>query len=409
MSAAGQRSPGGPVMVCFGTRPEVVKLARVIHRLDARGLPVVCVATGQHREMLDQMLDAFDLVPDFDLDLMTPDQQLADLTGRAVVAIGQIIDLVRPRAVLVQGDTTTAMCAALAAFYARVPVGHVEAGLRTGDLDSPFPEEANRRLIGQLARWHFCPTEVGRANLRREGVADASIAVTGNTGIDAARWTAARIGLDRAPRADGRRRALETMHRRESQGHRQREIGRMLSRLADRPDLHVLFPVHPSPAVRASIGPELSEHPHVTLCDPLGYADFIGELAAADLVLTDSGGVQEEAPAFDVPVVVMRELTERPEGVAAGCALLCGTDADRIYDGATRILDDRRLHARMAAAPNPYGDGLAAERIVARLAVDLAAGHVEAERRNRTFPTAGRLYSKTLAPATPTTQRARTA
>jgi UDP-N-acetylglucosamine 2-epimerase (non-hydrolysing) len=359
------------ILVCFGTRPEVVKLAPVIHELKRRGLPVVCAATGQHREMLDQMLAAFELDPDFDLELMTHGQTLGDLTGRAVPALGRIIEMVDPSAVLVQGDTTTAMCAALAAFYAQVPVGHVEAGLRTNDLASPFPEEGNRRLIGQLARWHFCPTELARVNLRREGIVRGTALVTGNTCIDAARWTAQRLDAGRTPRPGARRRVLVTMHRRESQGDRQRAISRMLARLADGPDLHVVFPVHLSPAVRASVFPELDDHPHVTLCDPLGYHDFIRALAAADLVLTDSGGIQEEAPAFDVPVLVMRDVTERPEGVDAGCALLCGTEPNRIFREATRILDDGEVYRRMAAAPNPYGDGHAAERIVARLAADL--------------------------------------
>lgn len=359
-----------PILACFGTRPEVVKMAPVVHELRRRGLPVVTVTTGQHREMLNQMLDTFEIVPEVDLALMSPDQTLARLTSRAVSALDEVIADVRPSAVIVQGDTTTAFCGALAAFYQQVPVAHVEAGLRTGDLSNPFPEEANRRLIGQVTKWHFCPSPTARENLLLEGFSPAAIEVTGNTVIDAAQWIAGRLG-ERAPKAHGIRRILVTMHRRESQGAGQREISRMLGRLADRPDVEIIFPVHLSPAVRVSVLPELESHAGVTLCDPLDYRTFISELAAADLVLTDSGGVQEEAPAFGVPVLVMRDTTERPEGVEAGCAVLCGTDPATIHHAAVKILDDADLYRRMASAQNPYGDGRAAERIVERLAADL--------------------------------------
>jgi UDP-N-acetylglucosamine 2-epimerase (non-hydrolysing) len=390
---------GSAVLVCFGTRPEVVKLAPVIHELRRQGQAVLTLSTGQHREMLDQMLRAFDIEADTDLDVMRPGQTLGDLTGRMVPALARAIELVRPSAVLVQGDTTTAMCAALAAFYADVPIGHVEAGLRTHDLGDPFPEEGNRRVIAQLADWHYSPTELGRANLRREGISDDSICVTGNTGIDAALWTAHQLGISRTRRPDGRRRILVTMHRRESQGATQRQISRMLVRLANRRDVHVVFPVHWSPAVRASVLPELERHPNVTLCDPLGYHEFIRALASADLVLTDSGGIQEEAPTFDVPVLVMRETTERPEGVSAGCARLCGVDPERIFREATLVLDDPDVRRRMAATPNPYGDGHAAERVVARLVADLGLevgmrgplpqGSAEVERLSKTAVLAG--------------------
>lgn len=351
----------GPILVCLGTRPEAIKLAPVVAALTRRGMPVRVVTTGQHREMLAQALAAFDLRPDVDLGLMREDQVLAQLLSRAVAALDREIAATGPSAVLVQGDTTTALAGALAAAYRQVPVGHVEAGLRTGDLASPFPEEANRRLIGPVSRWHFCATDVARGNLLREGVAADDIHVTGNTVIDAALQTRERLGPG-GPR-DGRRTILVTMHRRESQGERQRQISRMLRRLADRPDVHIVFPVHLSPTVRASVLPELDAHPRVRLCDPFDYAEFIRELSGAHLVLTDSGGVQEEAPAFDVPVLVMREVTERPEGVAAGCARLCGTDPEAIFAEAEVLLDDDAAHARMAGAPNPYGDGAAAERI----------------------------------------------
>lgn len=356
----------GPILVCLGTRPEAIKLAPVVAALRRREMAVRVVTTGQHREMLAQALEAFDLRPDADLGLMRDRQVLAELLARSVAALDQEIAETGPSAVLVQGDTTTALAGALSAAYRQVPVGHVEAGLRTGDLTSPFPEEANRRLIGPVSRWHFCATDGSRDNLLLEGVPAESIHVTGNTVIDAALLARARLGS--VERRDGRQTILVTMHRRESQGERQRQISRMLRRLAERPGIRIVFPVHLSPAVRASVLPELDAHPGVTLREPLGYAEFIRELAAAHLVLTDSGGVQEEAPAFDVPVLVMRETTERPEGVAAGCARLCGTDAGAIRRDAERLLDDDRLHARMAASPNPYGDGTAAERIAAVLA-----------------------------------------
>lgn len=350
------------MLACVGTRPEVIKLAPVIIELRRRGDTVFLASTGQHREMLDQALSAFALTPDVDLGLMRYDQSLAELTGRAVPALDDVICAVQPRVALVQGDTTTAFCGALASFYRGVAVAHVEAGLRTGALENPFPEEANRRLIGQLSAWHFCPTETGRRNLLREGVQAHAIHVTGNTVVDAALSAAARIGRpSREP--DGPRRVLVTIHRRESQGQLQREIAAAVAKLADRQDIHIVFPVHLSPAVRASVLPVLEAHPNVTLSDPLGYTELIAELCRADLVLSDSGGLQEEAPAFDVPVLVLRDTTERPEGIEAGCSVICGTDPARILAMTNALLDDDGLYARMAAAPNPYGDGLASRRI----------------------------------------------
>lgn len=363
----------GPILVCLGTRPEVIKLAPVIAELKGRGEDVLTVTTGQHREMLDQALATFALVPDVDLELMQPGQSLAELTSRATVALDRVLEETKPRAMLVQGDTTTAFCGALAAFYRQVPVGHVEAGLRTGVMNDPFPEEGNRRLIAQVTTWHFCPTAGTAQNLLREDVPATAIHVTGNTVIDAALSVGARVGV-RPPRTDGRRRVLVTLHRRESQGDAQRKISAAIAELADRGDVHVTFPVHLSPAVRSSVLPELGGHPNVTLCEPLAYEDLIAELAGAHMVLSDSGGLQEEAPAFDTPVVVLRDTTERPEGVAAGCSVLCGTDPRRIKAVATTLLDDEAAHARMAAAPNPYGDGRAAERIADVLAGARAAG-----------------------------------
>jgi UDP-N-acetylglucosamine 2-epimerase (non-hydrolysing) len=330
--------------------------------------------------MLDQALAAFGLEPDLDLELMEPSQTLAGLTARAVAALDRALAALRPRLVLVQGDTTTAMCGALAALYQQVPVGHVEAGLRTGVLADPFPEEANRRLIGQLATWHFCPTPLSAENILREGVSRSSVYVTGNTVIDAALKVAERCSSTTpGRRRGGRREVLVTMHRRESQGELQRRISGAIAQLANRGDVHVTFPVHLSPAVRASVLPVLGGHPHVSLSDPLDYEALIACLSRVDLVITDSGGLQEEAPAFGVPVLIMRETTERPEGVTAGCSRLCGTDPGRILAHAEELLDDHAAYARMASASNPYGDGRAAVRIVdALLAADRGTSVLQA-------------------------------
>ena len=358
-----------PIMVCVGTRPEVIKMAPVIRELESRGDSPLVVTTGQHREMLDQALETFAIVPDVDLRLMAPGQTLGALTGRAVPAMDEMIAAHAPRAVFVQGDTTTAFCGALASFYHQVPVAHVEAGLRTHNLLDPFPEEANRRLIGQLASWHFCPTSTSAENLMREGVSPDDVYVTGNTVIDAALSVAQTLPAV-APRSDGRRRILVTMHRRETQGETQRRICEALALLADRPDVHLIFPVHLSPAVRESVMPVLGQHPNVTLCEPLEYEQLIQHLTAVDLVVSDSGGLQEEAPAFDRPVLVMRDTTERPEGVEAGCSVLCGADPAEILAKACALLDDPDLYRTMAHAANPYGDGLAARRIVDVLAAN---------------------------------------
>jgi UDP-N-acetylglucosamine 2-epimerase (non-hydrolysing) len=364
------------VLVCFGTRPEVVKLAPVIDRLasDSR-LDVLTVATAQHREMLDQMLATFAIEPDVDLGLMRPDQSLGELAARAIGELSAVIEDVAPSAVLVQGDTTTAFCAALAACYAGVPVGHVEAGLRTGDRTSPFPEEINRRLVAPLADWHFCPTERSRASLLAEGVPPGAILLTGNTVVDALLRTAgAPLGeRERAllPPRGAACRILVTLHRRETQGAHQRALCRMLATIAGRGDSEIVFPVHLSPAVRASVFAELSGLPKVHLIDPLPYRPFVHLLRTADIAVTDSGGIQEEAPSFGVPVLVMRETTERPEGVQAGCARLSGTDPAQVCADIERLLDDEDAYRAMAHAANPYGDGHAARRIVDRLAGDL--------------------------------------
>lgn len=366
----------GRVMVCFGTRPEVVKLAPVVARLQGvPGLDVLSVTTAQHREMLDQMLTTFGVIPDVDLGLMRPGQDLAGLTGRAVQALGAVIADAQPDAVIVQGDTTTAFCAALAAFYAGVPVAHVEAGLRTANPRSPFPEEINRRLVAPLAHWHFCPTPRSAENLRSEGICDDQILVTGNTVIDALLRTAqdplTAEEQSLLPPKRGKRRILVTLHRRETQGETQRELCRVLASVARRSDVEVIFPVHLSPAVRDSAFAELAGRDGVLLIDPLPYRPFVHLLRSADLIVTDSGGIQEEAPSFSVPVLVTRDTTERPEGVEAGCARLSGTTPEQLHADITELLDDAAAYERMARPSNPYGDGRAAQRIVNRLTADL--------------------------------------
>ena len=364
------------VMVCFGTRPEVIKLAPVIKRLEEDGrLRPTTVTTGQHRQMLEQMLETFAIAPDVDLGLMRASQGLAALTVRAVGALEEVILERQPDAVLVQGDTTTAFCAALAAFYGQVPVGHVEAGLRTGDRYRPFPEEMNRRLVTPLASWHFCPTRGSAANLAREGVSPATMEVTGNTVVDALHMVLSRLADGSArtalPPKRARRRVLVTLHRRETQGEQQRLLCRMLARVAGRGDVEIVFPVHLSPAVDRSVRDELGGHPNVHLLPPVDYVSFIELMRTSDLVLTDSGGVQEEAPSLGVPVLVMRDATDRPEAVMAGCAVLTGTDPGRVGFHVNRMLDDPVALRRVARAQNPYGDGRAAERIVDRMAREL--------------------------------------
>lgn len=368
-----------PLLVVLGTRPEAIKLAPVIAALRASPAlaPRVCVS-GQHREMLDQMLRVFAIVPDHDLAVMRPAQDLSDVTARVLLGLRAVLAAERPAAVLVQGDTTTAMAAALAAFYAGAPVGHVEAGLRTGRLDQPFPEEMNRRLVAQLATWHYAPTARAADHLRREGVAAERIVVTGNTVVDAALAIAARplplpAPLDEAALA-GRRLALVTGHRRESFGAGLDGLCAALRALADRyPDLLVVYPVHLNPAVERPVRAALGGHPRILLTPPLDYLGFAALLRRAHLAITDSGGVQEEAPSFGVPVLVTRAATERGEALAAGTARLVGTDRDAIVAAASRLLDDPAAHAAMRGTGNPFGDGHAAERIVAHLERVLAS------------------------------------
>ena len=377
--ADGAPTHRAPVLCVVGTRPEAVKLAPVIAALDAHPtLRPRVLFTGQHRELLAQGAAVFGIRPDHDLQVMRPGQSLAGLTARLMEGLDAALDLELgapggpPVAVLVQGDTTTALCGALAAFYRRIPVGHVEAGLRTDDLGHPFPEEANRRLVGRLARWHFAPTDGAAARLRAEGVPAERVHRTGNTVVDAMQA----LEAGRLPAVDmlvpglgERRLVLVTLHRRESFG---APLRGLLGAIADLcrayPEVHFAYPVHPNPEVQGPAHALLGGVPNATLLPPLDYPAFLALLRRAELALTDSGGVLEEAPSFGVPVLVLRETTERPEGVAAGVARLIGTEGARLYAEADALLTDPAARAAMRGPENPYGDGKAARRIVDVLA-----------------------------------------
>lgn len=357
------------IVACVvGTRPEAIKMAPVVHALRASGWAECrLVATAQHRGLLDQALSPFGLQPDLDLDLMTEGQALADLTGRMIPALTDALRSLAPAAVLAQGDTVTVFCSALSAYYLRLPFGHVEAGLRTHDLAEPFPEEGFRQLAARLARWHFAPTVTAAANLEAEGISATAIHVTGNTGIDALLATVARQApATSAPGCE--RRVLLTAHRRESFGEPMQSIFCAVRKLADRhPEIIVDYPVHPNPQVADMARELLGGHSRIRLQPPADYGTFTAMLAACHLVLTDSGGVQEEAPALAKPVLVLRDKTERPEAIAAGVARLVGTDSTRILAEASRLLEDNAHYASMATGASPYGDGKAAPRIVAVL------------------------------------------
>jgi UDP-N-acetylglucosamine 2-epimerase (non-hydrolysing) len=349
------------VLFVFGTRPEAIKLAPVIRclREDARFDTRVAV-TAQHRAILDQVLAAFSLAPDYDLNVMQAGQTLAESASRILAALEPVLDRERPDCVMVQGDTTTTFCGALAAFYKSIPVTHVEAGLRTGDVRQPFPEEMNRVLTSRLAALHFAATEWAAENLRREGVDPANIFVTGNTGIDAV--LAVRDTLP-AFEAGARKTIVVTAHRRESFGEGLSGICRALRRLAERGDVEIIYPIHPNPNVRAAVNRELRGVPNIQLIEPLEYVAFVDLMRRAHILLTDSGGIQEEGPSLGKPVLVMREKTERPEAVAAGTARLTGTDEATIVAETARLLDDPEEYRRRARIDNPYGDGRASTRI----------------------------------------------
>ncbi|MBI3764703.1 MAG: UDP-N-acetylglucosamine 2-epimerase (non-hydrolyzing) [Chloroflexi bacterium] len=360
------------VLSIFGTRPEAVKMAPVVAEL--RKHPTVesrVLVTAQHRDMLDQVLDLFDIRPDHDLNIMQADQSPTEVAAEVLLRLQPVLRDERPDWVLVQGDTTTAMAAALGAFYERVKVGHVEAGLRTHDRQNPFPEEVNRVLADQLADLCFAPTETARRALLKENVPAERIHVTGNTVIDALRTIVARAPEHangrRALVPPGKRLVLVTAHRRENFGEPLANICAALREIAARPDVYLIYPVHPNPNVRGPVYAALDGLPNVSLLPPLDYLEFASLMSRAHLILTDSGGIQEEAPGLGVPVLVMRAVTERPEAVEAGTARLVGTASRTIVAEASRLLDDPAAHAAMARAVNPFGDGRAAERIVSIL------------------------------------------
>ena len=375
------------VAVIIGTRPEAIKMASVYKACAAsEALDPVLVSTGQHREMLAQVLDVFDMTADVDLGVMSGNQTLAGLTARLFDALDGMLEEVKPDVVLVQGDTTSVMCGALSAFYRDIPVGHVEAGLRTGNLRAPFPEEANRLIAGQVTTHHFAPTEGSRQNLLREHVADSAIHVTGNTVIDSLMIEVERqrddaslnasiaaefaelltqAGAPAGATLEDMPYILVTGHRRENHGQGFQDICSALAALAARyPDHRIIYPVHLNPNVRDVVHEHLGSHENILLLPPVHYRLFVRLMSGARVVLTDSGGVQEEAPSLGKPVLVMRETTERPEGVDAGTVRLIGTDPDRIQSEVSRLLDDSAAYEQMAMQKNPYGDGQAADRIV---------------------------------------------
>lgn len=371
------------VLSVFGTRPEAIKMAPVVKALEA-AVDIdsrVCV-TAQHREMLDQVLQLFRIRPDHDLDVMAPGQDLFDVTSKVIMGMREVLRDEKPDVVLVHGDTTTCFAAGLAAFYEGVTLGHVEAGLRTGDLSSPFPEEMNRRLVTQFTKHHFAPTDRARRNLLSEGIDAADVRVTGNTVIDALHMIRERVegcdattyvdvlGAELCMRLDSGRGkvVLVTGHRRESFGQGFEDLCRALRTAAQRhPAWNFVYPVHMNPNVRRPVYEQLADLSNVHLIEPLDYEPFVWSMLRSDLILTDSGGIQEEAPSLNKPVLVTREVTERPEAVAAGTVRLVGTDPERILNGIESILLDPATYAAMAGAANPYGDGRAAERIVGAL------------------------------------------
>ncbi|XAS71234.1 UDP-N-acetylglucosamine 2-epimerase (non-hydrolyzing) [Micrococcaceae bacterium Sec5.1] len=369
------------IMPIFGTRPEAIKMAPIVHALhESEEFDCIVTVTGQHREMLDQVNDLFGITPDHDLDILQPGQSLTDIMTRTMTGLDKLFSANKPDAVIVQGDTTTSTAGAIAAFYHGIPVIHVEAGLRSGNLLSPFPEEANRKITSQITTLHLAPTTTSRANLLAEGVSAEDIVVTGNSVIDALFTTVDKQIPFTDPQleelaASGRKILLVTTHRRENQGDAMRGVGRALARIADaEPDLVIVLPAHKNPVVREAVLPALEGKPNVVVTEPLAYGEFTRMLSLAHIVLTDSGGVQEEAPSLGKPVLVMRENTERPEAVEAGTVTLIGTDEERIVSQVDRLLNDADHFDAMANAVNPYGDGRASERTVAAIAQLLGVG-----------------------------------
>lgn len=376
------------ILLVFGTRPEAIKMAPLVKKLQANPeefQTVVCV-TGQHREMLDQVLHLFDITPDYDLNIMKPNQDLYDITSRILLGMRDVLKEVQPDIVLVHGDTTTSMAAALAAFYQQIPVGHVEAGLRTGNIYSPWPEEMNRLMTGRISTVHFSPTPLAKQNLLQEHVDEAKIVVTGNTVIDALQMVVERLkndeqlsgevkdkvlnmGYDVNRLGEDRRLVLITGHRRENFGEGFLNICHAIKNLSEKyPNVDFVYPMHLNPNVRKPVLEILGEGAeNVFLIEPLDYLPFVYMMQHSTLILTDSGGVQEEAPGLGKPVLVMRDTTERPEAVEAGTVLLVGTNREKIEQGVSMLLDDADCYRRMSEAVNPYGDGLACERIAGEL------------------------------------------
>lgn len=361
------------ILVVFGTRPEAIKMAPVIKSLSQlSNVEVTVCVSAQHRQMLDQVLELFDILPDFDLDLMRPNQTLASITAAILEKLSEVLEKVRPDLVLVHGDTTTAFAAALAAFYQKIPIGHVEAGLRSGNIYSPWPEELNRRFVSQVASLHFAPTPAARDNLLAEGVDAETIWVTGNTVIDALMVVLERsrndtvtsaIALGLPQLSSDTRLVLLTGHRRENFGEGIEAVCRALKRLAQTHSVDIIYPVHPNPNVMEPVHRLLDGVANIHLIEPLDYLSFVTLMNRSHIIITDSGGVQEEAPSLGKPVLVMRDTTERPEAVAAGTVVLVGVDEIRIFQEASRLLTDASYYAAMSTAHNPYGDGQAAGRI----------------------------------------------
>lgn len=369
------------IMPIYGTRPEAIKVAPIVKALkEAEIFDCVVVVTGQHREMLDQVNELFGITPDYDLDVIQPRQTLNGLLTKTIAGLDEIFEKEKPDAVVVQGDTTTSTAGAIAAFYRGIPVVHAEAGLRSYDIFSPFPEEANRKLTSQIASVHLAPTSLSKRNLERETFNSKDIVITGNTVIDALLTVVEKKVPFSDPELEelvnsGKRIVLVTTHRRENQGEPMRGIGRALARLSvAAPDVQFILPLHRNPAVREALLPEIDGIENITLTEPLAYGEFTRIIDASTLVLTDSGGVQEEAPSLGKPVLVMRLNTERPEAVTAGTVRLIGTDEQRIFDSVSELLNDSAAYDEMATAVNPYGDGKASERTVAAIAELLGVG-----------------------------------
>lgn len=369
------------VMPIFGTRPEAIKMAPIVTAFQqSPDFECIVTVTGQHREMLDQVNELFGIVPDHDLNILQQRQSLSAIMTRTIDGLDKLFSEKKPDAVIVQGDTTTSTAGAIAAFYHGIPVVHVEAGLRSGDLFSPFPEEANRKITSQISSLHLAPTSVSKANLLAEGIAEADIVVTGNSVIDALLTTVDKHIPFSDPQledlaASGRKILLVTTHRRENQGDAMRGVGRALARIAEaEPDLVIVLPAHKNPVVREAVLPALEGRNNVVVTEPLAYGEFTRLLSLAHIVLTDSGGVQEEAPSLGKPVLVMRDNTERPEAVDAGTVSLIGTDEETIVKEVDRLLNQQDAFDAMANAVNPYGDGLAASRTIAAVAELLGTG-----------------------------------